>query len=316
MTNQIAELERNLRDELGKYVYGMDEAIHFLLLSLVARGHVLLEGSPGIGKTLLSKSLATTLGGRFRRIQGTADLMPTDITGVNVYDKSSGQFRFEQGPLFADVVLFDEINRAGPKTQSALLEAMEERQVTADGDSHPLPEEFFVIATQNPFEYEGTYPLPESELDRFLIMLDLGYPAREAEAQVLQKYTSLANSSAASGPPGLSISSAAIDAARAEVDSVHMADEVIAYILDIAQATRESERLSLGLSTRGTLALAKCARIEAAMRGGDYVIPDDIQAVAPYVASHRVVLTPDAVLQDVDARRHVVQLIASITVPR
>jgi MoxR-like ATPase len=316
MTNQIAELERNLRDELGKYVYGMDEAIHFLLLSLVARGHVLLEGSPGIGKTLLSKSLATTLGGRFRRIQGTADLMPTDITGVNVYDKSSGQFRFEQGPLFADVVLFDEINRAGPKTQSALLEAMEERQVTADGDSHPLPEEFFVIATQNPFEYEGTYPLPESELDRFLIMLDLGYPAREAEAQVLQKYTSLANSSAASAPPGLSISSAAIDAARAEVDSVHMADEVIAYILDIAQATRESERLSLGLSTRGTLALAKCARIEAAMRGGDYVIPDDIQAVAPYVASHRVVLTPDAVLQDVDARRHVVQLIASITVPR
>jgi MoxR-like ATPase len=316
MTNQIAELERNLRDELGKYVYGMDEAIHFLLLSLIARGHVLLEGSPGIGKTLLSKSLATTLGGRFRRIQGTADLMPTDITGVNVYDKSSGQFRFEQGPLFADVVLFDEINRAGPKTQSALLEAMEERQVTADGDSHPLPEEFFVIATQNPFEYEGTYPLPESELDRFLIMLDLGYPAREAEAQVLQKYTSLANSSAASGPPGLSISNAAIDAARAEVDSVHMADEVIAYILDIAQATRESERLALGLSTRGTLALAKCARIEAAMRGGDYVIPDDIQTVAPYVASHRVVLTPDAVLQDVDARRHVVQLIASITVPR
>ena len=316
MTNQIAELERNLRDELGKHVYGMDEAIHFLLLSLVARGHVLLEGSPGIGKTLLSKSLATTLGGRFRRIQGTADLMPTDITGVNVYDKSSGQFRFEQGPLFADVVLFDEINRAGPKTQSALLEAMEERQVTADGDSHPLPEEFFVIATQNPFEYEGTYPLPESELDRFLIMLDLGYPAREAEAQVLQKYTSLANSNAASSPPGLSISSAAIDAARAEVDSVHMADEVIAYILDIAQATREGERLSLGLSTRGTLALAKCARIEAAMRGSDYVIPDDIQAVAPYVASHRVVLTPDAVLQDVDARRHVVQLIASITVPR
>jgi MoxR-like ATPase len=316
MTTRIAELENELQQTLGRQVFGLEDIIHFLLIALVARGHILLQGSPGIGKTLLSKSLAQVLGGEFRRIQGTADLMPSDITGVNIFDESRRQFVFQKGPLFADVVLFDEINRAGPKTQSALLEAMEERQITADGESYTLSNDFLVVATQNPFEFEGTYPLPESELDRFLLMLDMDYPDREAEERVLSQYAALSRPADSQTRPTLQIDAATIAGIRAEVDSVHLSPELIAYILDIARATRESERLSLGVSTRGLLALTKCARIEAAMRGGDYVIPDDVKRVAAPVIGHRIVLTPEAVLENLDAQTYAMQLVDNVAVPR
>jgi MoxR-like ATPase len=311
--NALESFEQKLQQDLGAVVIGMEPVIRALAIAVVARGHVLLQGAPGLGKTLLSKSLAGALGGVFKRVQGTADLMPSDITGVHVFDTERRDFVFRPGPVFADVLLVDEINRAGPKTQSALLEAMEERQVTIDRQNYRLPEKFLVIATQNPREFEGTYPLPESQLDRFMLRIDLAYPARQHELDILAKYCN-ADAHAAQHEP--EIAGAALAAAQAAVESVHVAPELSAYVVDLAAASREHAHVTLGLSTRGVLALLRAARIDAGMRGAGFVAPDDVKAVAPLVIPHRLVLAPEAVLEGVSARTITQQLLDQTPVPR
>jgi MoxR-like ATPase len=316
MSTSIKQLEGLLARELGRVVVGADAALHALLVALLARGHVLVQGIPGLGKTLLAKTLARALGGEFKRIQGTADLMPSDITGVSVFDETTRSFAFRPGPLFADVVLVDEINRTGPKTQSALLEAMEERQVSVERATLALPPDFLLIATQNPREFEGTYPLPESQLDRFMLRLDMQYPAREAEAEILLRYGGMESAAHAALATVTSIDRGLLAAARADVEAVQVSPALSAYVLDLAHASRRHPRLALGLSTRGALALLKAARIVAALRGGEFVTPDDVKHAAVWVMAHRLVLTPEAALEgatDVDTVR---SILAETAVPR
>jgi MoxR-like ATPase len=314
MSEQAKTLESMLRTQLGKVLFGVDDLIHALTIGLLGRGHVLLEGAPGLGKTLLSKTFARALGGTFKRIQGTADLMPTDITGVHVFDTELRRFEFQPGPLFADVVLADEINRAGPKTQSALLEAMEERQVSVDRETFELPDNFLVIATQNPREFEGTYPLPESQLDRFMIAARVDYPTRGEELNIIDAYNLPADSATEQVamevlPPEL------IAGARAELAAVHLAPELAGYVLDIAAATRANSHVNLGLSSRGAVALARAARIEAALRGADYVVPDDVKRVAGWVVAHRLILSSEAALEGITSSRILENTLANVAVP-
>lgn len=314
MTEQARALEDFLQRELGRVVYGVDDVIHALAIALLGQGHVLLEGPPGLGKTLLSNTFARTLGGAFKRVQGTADLMPADLTGLHIYDPQSRRFEFREGPLFADVVLVDEINRAGPKTQSALLEAMEERFVTVDGERFPLPDGFLVVATQNPREFEGTYPLPESQLDRFMLGVLMDYPVREHEARILAEYALPGTRRGALEVS--SIDRELIERGRAELESVHVSDALTGYILDIVAATRQSASISLGLSSRAAVALARAARIEAALRGGEFVLPDDVKRVATWVIPHRIALTPDAVLDGHSAHDELARILDAVPVPR
>jgi MoxR-like ATPase len=314
MSNALESFESRLQQELGSVVVGMQPIVRALAIAIVARGHVLLQGAPGLGKTLLSKAFAASLGGTFKRVQGTSDLMPADITGVHVFDAERKDFTFRHGPVFADVLLVDEVNRAGPKTQSALLEAMEERQVTVDRHNYALPPNFLVVATQNPREFEGTYPLPESQLDRFMLRVDLGYPQRDDELAILARYGNVdAHASGASQQP---IGAEAVDAARAEVESIHVAPELSGYVVDIAAASRSHAHVNLGLSTRGVLALLRAARISAGMRGGDFVTPDDVKQVAPLVIPHRLMLASDAVLEGVTEQAITQRLLDQTPVPR
>jgi MoxR-like ATPase len=316
MSTSIQQLEELLTRELGRVVIGAQASVHALVIALLARGHVLVQGVPGLGKTLLAKTLARVLGGEFKRIQGTADLMPSDIIGVHVFDEAARNFVFRPGPLFADVVLVDEINRAGPKTQSALLEAMEERQVSVERAALPLPADFLVLATQNPREFEGTYPLPESQLDRFMLRIDMDYPPREAEAEVLARYGGMGSASGATLAQVSVLPRSLLTSAREEAERVHVAEALSAYVLDLARASREHNRLTLGLSTRGALALLKAARVSAGLRGSEFVTPDDVKQVAPAVMAHRLVLTPEAALEgaaDLDVVR---ALLAETPVPR
>jgi MoxR-like ATPase len=313
MSTALQDLESRLQDALGMSVIGLRPTIRALTIAVIARGHVLLQGPPGLGKTLLSKALAAGLGGRFRRVQGTADLMPSDIIGVHVFDTINRQFEFRPGPLFADVLLVDEINRASPKTQSALLEAMEERQVTVERETYPLPAHFLVIATQNPGDFEGTYPLPESQLDRFMLRIDMTYPAREDEQAILARYGTIRGADRTS--PFI-VSPATLDAARAAVDEVHVAPELLAYVLDLALASRQHAHLTLGLSTRGALAVLRAAKIAAALRGSSFVAPDDVKEVLPSVISHRLMLAPEAMLEGVTTQSIVQRLLDQVTVPR
>ena len=316
MSTSIRQLRSHLARELGRVVIGTESLVDALVIALIARGHVLVQGVPGLGKTLLAKSLARALGGEFKRIQGTADLMPSDIIGVHVFDEAARSFQFRPGPLFADVVLVDEINRAGPKTQSALLEAMEERQVSVERTAWQLPADFLVLATQNPREFEGTFPLPESQLDRFMLRIDLTYPTREAEAEVLARYGGVLTAAHAALDEVTIIDRALLAAARAEAQQVHVSAALSAYVLDIARATREHPRLTLGLSTRGALALAKAARITAGLRGGDFATPDDVKQTAPWILGHRLVLTPEAALEGASDVDVVAGILAATPVPR
>jgi len=313
MSTSLQTLESRLTTELGRVVVGAEGSIRALVIALVARGHVLVQGVPGLGKTLLAKTLAHALGGEFKRIQGTPDLMPSDIIGVHVFDESKRDFVFRRGPLFADVVLVDEINRAGPKTQSALLEAMQERQVTIDRDTMPLPADFLVIATQNPRELEGTYPLPESQLDRFLVRIEMSYPDAASERRALEAYGRDANDI---DPPVVPLDRGLLADVRAEVAGIEVSDALHEYVLAIAAATRRSKRLTIGLSTRGALALLRCARVAAAMAGETYVTPDHVRRVAPDVINHRVMLAPEAMLENPHSGAHVTEIIGGVAVPR
>jgi MoxR-like ATPase len=318
MSTALVDLEQTLQHSLGATVIGMQSVIRSLTIAIVARGHVLIQGAPGLGKTLLSKTLAAALGGSFKRVQGTADLMPSDIIGVHVYDNTRSDFVFRPGPLFAEVLLFDEINRAGPKTQSALLEAMEERQVSVERKHYRLPANFLVIATQNPRDFEGTYPLPESQLDRFTLRIDLSYPAREHERLVLERYGAIVNDSVANtaGTPAAAVTAELLQAARQHADTVHVAEPLSAYVLDIAQASRENAQLTLGLSTRGALALLRAARIAAGLRGAEFVSPDDVKAVAPQVMAHRLMLSSEALLEGTTELSVTQRLLEQVAVPR
>jgi MoxR-like ATPase len=312
----IQNLELLLRRELGRVMVGADMPIRALVIALVARGHVLIQGVPGLGKTLLAKTLARALGGEFKRIQGTPDLMPSDIIGVHVFDEAQRAFVFRPGPLFADVVLMDEINRAGPKTQSALLEAMEERQASVEREVFALPADFLVLATQNPREFEGTYPLPESQLDRFMLRIDVGYPDRQAEAQILKRYGGMLTAVQTTLGGVETVESSLIQLAREEADRVHVSEALAGYVLDIVRASREHAHLSLGLSTRGALALLKAARIAAGLRGSDFVAPDDVKEAAAWVMAHRLVLTPEAALEGLTDLQVATRLLADTPVPR
>jgi MoxR-like ATPase len=316
MSAAIREVESVLRRELGRVVVGAEGSIRALIIALVGRGHVLIQGVPGLGKTLLAKALARALGGEFKRIQGTPDLMPSDIIGVHVFDELQRRFVFRPGPLFADIVLVDEINRAGPKTQSALLEAMEERQVSVEREVLALPQDFLVLATQNPREFEGTYPLPESQLDRFMLRIDMDYPARAAEEQILARYGGMLTAMQTTFETVGRLDPSLLALARSEVDGIHVSEALSGYVLDIARASREHTRLTLGLSTRGALALLKAGRIIAGLQGGDFVSPDHVKEAAPWVLAHRLVLAPEAALEGLTDLEVVRSLLADTPVPR
>jgi len=294
-----------------KAIQGKAEVIRLALVCLFAEGHLLIEDVPGVGKTSLAKAIAASLDLRWNRIQFTPDLLPSDVTGVMVFNRSNSTFEFRPGGVFANIVLGDEINRASPKTQSALLESMEERQVTVDATTYRLQAPFMVIATQNPVEHEGTYPLPESQLDRFLMRIAMGYPDRSAEIAMLDAHR------ATSGVEGLSpVASAAdvssmIDLAR----DIHVAPVLKGYVVDLANATRRHPGAVLGVSPRATLALQRAARASAAAIGREYVVPDDFKALAAPVLAHRLVLTPEAELGGMTAEQVLADVLASVPVP-
>ncbi len=306
-----------VRSEVGKAVVGQDPAVTSLLIALLCSGHVLLEGVPGVAKTLLVRSLAAALDLGSKRVQFTPDLMPGDVTGSLVYDARTAQFSFREGPVFTNLLLADEINRTPPKTQASLLEAMEERQVSVDGTPRPLPDPFVVVATQNPVEHEGTYPLPEAQLDRFLLKVVLPVPERDHEIEVLARHAAgfdprdlgAAGVRAVAGPEALA-------AARAEVRQVQVAPEVLGYAVDVCRATRQSPSLSLGVSPRGATALLATSRAWAWLSGRMYVTPDDVKALAHPTLRHRVQLRPEAELEGVTAESVLGTVLATVPVPR
>src|SRR3954470_8093531 len=304
-----------VRDEVAKAVVGQEPVITGLVIALLCRGHVLLEGVPGVGKTLLVRALAASMSLETKRVQFTPDLMPGDVTGSLVYDARTALFEFRPGPVFTNLLLADEINRTPPKTQAALLEAMEERQVSVEGTPRPLPDPFIVAATQNPIEYEGTYALPEAQLDRFLLKLTMGVPPRDQEIAILDRHArgfdprDLSAVQAVAGPAELA-------AGRAAVRGVLVADGVLGYIVDIAGATRHSPSLQLGVSPRGATALLATARSWAWLSGRNYVTPDDVKAMARPTLRHRVALRPEAELEGANPDGVLDGILAAVPVPR
>ena len=310
-TPTFAELFRDIVENVSTVIQGKTEVIELVVLCLVAEGHLLIEDRPGVGKTTMAKALATSIDTTFGRIQFTPDLLPSDVVGVTVFDRGSSEFLFRPGPLFSNIVLADEINRASPKTQSALLEAMAEGQVTVDGRTHPLQRPFVVIATQNPLEHEGTYPLPDSQLDRFLMRISMGYPAREDEIAILDAHGET------DGLEKLTpvVSSGRVAAMANAVRGVHVAPAIKEYLVDVADATRRHPYVWVGMSPRATLALQRVARARAAAAGRTYVSPDDLKALANPVLAHRLQLTPDAQLQGVSPERILHDILAQVPVP-
>ena len=300
-------------ENVERLIQGKSDAIRLAVMSLVAEGHLLIEDVPGVGKTSLAKALAASLGCLWQRIQFTPDLLPSDVTGVNVYSRANGSFEFRPGGVFANIVLGDEINRASPKTQSALLEAMQERQVTVDAATYTLPNPFMVIATQNPIEHEGTYPLPESQLDRFMMRIAMGYPDRAAEIEMLDLHGGVGAVTVEELQPVTTTERvvAMTDTARA----VHVAPAVRGYLVDLAEATRRHPSLALGVSPRATLALQSAARARAASVGRGWVVPDDVKELAGPVLEHRLVLTPEATIGGGTGADVLVEVLDSVPVP-
>jgi MoxR-like ATPase len=281
----LRQLLDTLTENLGRTIVGKSEAIRLVLVALLSGGHVLLEDVPGVGKTLLAKSLARSVDGKFQRLQCTPDLLPTDITGTNIWNPKNGEFEYLPGPVFANILLVDEINRATPRTQSALLEVMEEQQVTVDGVSRKVPTPFFVMATQNPIEYQGTFPLPEAQMDRFILSLTLGYPSQNEELQMLQRLQS--GIKVEDLQPCISLDE--VQELRRLCSQVKVETSLQQYILNLVRATREDEEIALGVSPRGTIALQRATQALAFLCDRTYAIPDDIKLLAPHVLSHRLI---------------------------
>lgn len=320
MTMNLADvraLADAIRAEIAKAIVGQESLVEMLLVALLAQGHVLMEGPPGTAKTLLANAFARALGLDFGRIQFTPDLLPGDILGSNLFNFQTSLFTLTRGPIFCELLLADEINRTPPKTQAALLEAMQERKVTLDGETHPLPARFMVIATQNPIESQGVYPLPEAQLDRFLFKLLVPYPAAAEEARIVATFGQM------NGPPrpaelGLApvTDAAGLAAASAALGAVTMAEEIVAYVVRLVRATREHAELSLGASPRAAVLLAGAARARAALAGRDYVIPDDVKALAVPVLRHRLTLSPAAEIEGRDIEALVGELVEATEAPR
>jgi MoxR-like ATPase len=298
-------------DNIERVIQGKREVIELVLLCLVSEGHLLLEDVPGVGKTNLAKSLATSIECSFGRVQFTPDLLPSDVVGITVWNRGDGSFDFRPGPVFNNIVLADEINRASPKTQAALLEAMAENQVTVDGTTYPLSRPFMVIATQNPIEHEGTYPLPESQLDRFLMRVSVGYPSPDAELEILETH----GDHDAFRDIGPVVANDEVQSLAAAARSVHVAPSLKAYLVDVSQATRRSSHLALGVSPRATLALLRVAKARAAAHGRGYVIPDDVKSLSTPVLAHRLIVTPEAQLQGISPAEALAEVLRAVPVP-
>jgi MoxR-like ATPase len=321
VTQHDAESARDtlvrVRDEIAKVVVGQDGVVTGLITALLVRGHVLLEGVPGVAKTLLVTTLARTLDLRSTRVQFTPDLMPSDVTGQTILDPDGAGFRFREGPVFTNLLLADEINRTPPRTQSALLEAMQERQVSVDGRGRPLPDPFLVVATQNPVEYEGTYPLPEAQLDRFLFKLQVPYPDRDQERLILERHDRGTDVGDPGGEQVERVAGAAeLEAARAAVRGVRIEPPVRDYLMDLARATREAPAVSLGVSPRGATMLLHAAKAWAWLAGRSYVTPDEVKAVAKPTLRHRLQLRPEVELEGATSDAVLDSLLASVPVPR
>jgi MoxR-like ATPase len=311
--SQVHELSDRVLDEVEKAVVGKREPLELVFLGFLADGHVLLEDYPGLAKTLAARSFAQALDMEFARIQFTPDLMPSDVTGSSIWNQRDGDFEFRPGPIFTNLLLSDEINRAPPKTQAALLEAMQERQATIEGVTHALPMPFLVIATQNPIEYEGTYPLPEAQLDRFLLRTAFGYPTREDEVDVLGRRIERGSEDVELHTV---IDRVTLLEMQRAVEDVHVADEIREYCVDLVVATRASQSAAVGASPRGSLALLKLARCRAALNGRDYVLPDDVKAIAVPALAHRLVLRPELWVQRITAEDVVREVLDTVPTPR
>jgi len=307
----IQNFGNRLMENLEKVMVGKRQTVEFVTIGLLCQGHILIEDVPGVGKTVLARSLALSLGCSFNRLQFTPDMLPSDVTGVSIYNQAKGEFEFRPGPILSQVVLVDEINRATPKTQAALLEAMEERQITVDGKTHKAPSPFMVLATQNPIEYEGTFPLPEAQLDRFLVRVRLGYPNPSDEIEILERQQ-LRHPIEELKPV---IKSKEILDAMGAIKMVFVSDAVKKYIIELVTQTRENADIYLGASPRGSLALFRTGQALAALRGRSYVLPDDIKMLAVPVLAHRIIVSPAARLRELSAERIIDEILGRVAVP-
>ena len=311
MTQSVKDIAERAIGNVEQVIIGKRGAVELVLIALLCRGHVLLEDVPGTGKTTLAKAIARSLGCSFKRIQFTPDLLPSDVTGISIFNQQNREFEFRPGPIMAQIVLADEINRATPKTQSALLEAMEERQITVDGTTHTLPNPFIVLATQNPIEYEGTFPLPEAQLDRFLLRIHLGYAERSDEIAILRRQRQ---------HHPIDDTAQVVDAAtlldlQSRIKEVYVDELIEEYIVSLVTATRHHEDVYLGASTRGSLALYRTAQARAALQGRDYVIPDDVKVLAEPVLGHRLIISPAARIRNVAAPTVMTDILGAVPVP-
>ncbi len=310
---EVSDICESLIDEVSKAIVGKRSVLEKTLLGILANGNILFEDYPGLAKTLLSNCFARTLGCDFKRIQFTPDLLPADITGSFIYDKNTGDFKMRKGPIFTNILLADEVNRAPPKTQAALLEAMQEKQTTIEGETHTLDDPFIVIATQNPIEYEGTYPLPEAQVDRFLLRLEVGYPSASDEVEILKRRkdrkTDDVDIDMITNPQTL------IDM-QEKIEDVHLDDDIKKYIVNIVQTTRKNKDVEVGSSPRGSLALMKLSMANAAMRGRDYVVPDDVKFISKEALSHRLVLKPGPAIKGVEEEEIIEKTLKEVPVPK
>ncbi len=310
---EASETCQQVVNQVKKVIVGKEQVLEKVMLAVLANSHILFEDYPGLAKTLMARSFAMSMGCEFSRIQFTPDLLPADITGTYIYNVKTSDFELRRGPVFTNVLLADEINRAPPKTQAALLEAMQERQTTLDGKTHPITDPFIVIATQNPIEYEGVYPLPEAQLDRFLLRLQLGYPSRAEEVEILKRRMERAQEDVQLEPAA---DAATILALQKTVEGIHVDDDVLGYVTDIVQATRVQRQIEVGASPRGSLAIFKLARARAVFHGRDYVIPDDVKEVAGPALVHRMIMKAESWVKGVDPRQMVEEILKTIPVPK